>query len=157
MLRPTGWRILKILLAAVRRCIEQRTRIAVGLGAAGVGRIGVEHLVAQCEEYAQPVLLAEQVVRAVVRFVLRLAAIIVFRWPDLRVVGHLEIIVELGAERRIPWHIPSPLPPVGIELCERGARYQRESRVALAEQREVTQRVQVPRAARTSLVPCRIE
>src|SRR5262245_44285349 len=69
----------------------------------------------------------------------------------------MEVIVEVGAERRIPRDIPSPLLPVGCELCEGSARSQREGRVALAQQREVAQRVHVPRAARASLLPCRIE
>src|SRR5262245_38097817 len=75
MLRPTGRRIFELFLAAIWRCIEQHARIAVMLGAARVRRIGVQHVVAEPEEDAQSVLLAEEIVRTVVRFILGLAAI----------------------------------------------------------------------------------
>ena len=52
LLRPAGRRILKILLPPIGRHVEQRAGIRQRLGAARVGRIGVEDLVADAEESA---------------------------------------------------------------------------------------------------------
>ena len=52
LLRPARRRILKILLPPIGRHVEQRAGIRQRLGAARVGRIGVEDLVADAEESA---------------------------------------------------------------------------------------------------------
>src|ERR1041384_4065507 len=121
MLRPAGWRIFEILLAPVWRCIEQRARIAVWLGATRIGRVSMEHLVANPEEHAQPMLLAEQIIRAVMGFVLCPAAIIIFRRTNPRIVRDMEVVIEVRAEGRIPRDIPSSLLPVGLKLRKRRA------------------------------------
>ncbi len=58
LLRPARRGVLKILLPAVGRHIEQRPAIRERFGAARVSRIGVKDVIADAEENAQAVLLA---------------------------------------------------------------------------------------------------
>src|SRR5437764_12885211 len=102
LLRPARRRVFEFLLPPVRRGVEDVPGVGVQLGATGISRIGMEHAVIWGEEDAQTVLLAEKIVRALVRLVLRLAAVIVFGRPNLRIVRHMEVIVEVRAEGRIP-------------------------------------------------------
>ena len=53
LLRPSGWRVFPILLPAVRRRVEEAVGVGEPFRAAGVGRVGVEHLVVDAEEDAQ--------------------------------------------------------------------------------------------------------
>src|SRR5262245_12198559 len=82
LLRPTRRRVLEFLLPSVGSCVEQEAGVGQQLGAAPIGRIGVEYVIIEREKDAEPVLLAEQIVRAVVRLVFRKRAIIVFGRPN---------------------------------------------------------------------------
>ena len=97
-LRPAWRRILKILLPAVGRHVEQRAGIRQCFGAARIGRIGVKHLIADAEEDAEPVLFAGQGVGDIVRFQLRLVAIVVFDRRDLLVVRDMKVVIEVAAK-----------------------------------------------------------
>jgi len=81
-------RVFEFLLPSVRRGIEDEAGVGVQFGTTRISRIGVEHAVIQHEEDAQAVLLAEEVIRALVRLVLRLAAIIVFGGRTFRSLSH---------------------------------------------------------------------
>src|SRR5205823_5888469 len=84
LLRPAGGRIFKILLASPRRDVEQRAGVGQRFGTARVTRPGVEDVIAELEEHAQPMLLAGDGVGHLGRFEFGLVAIIVFDRRDPR-------------------------------------------------------------------------
>src|SRR6185437_13029889 len=130
-LRPTWWRVLEVLLASIGRHVKQATDIRECFGAARVSRVGVEHIVAEAEEYAKAMLFTLRGTGSVPCFQLSLGLIIVFDGRHLLIVRHVKVIVEITAKRGKPRQAPTHFRLVGFQLGVRSARHEHESRVAL--------------------------
>ena len=98
LLRPAGGRILPILLSAVRRYIEQTVGVRQTLHPARVRRVGVENVVIDSEEDAEPMRFTFDLTGTFVGEQFRFRAVVVFNRRDLLVQSHVKVIVEIAAE-----------------------------------------------------------
>src|SRR5688572_15812362 len=78
---------------------------------------------------------------------------VVLNGRDGFVLRDMEVIVEVAAEGRVPWHGPSHARFEGLDFSQRRAGDQDERGVASMEMREVADVVRDERAARATLVP----
>src|SRR4051794_11303028 len=101
------------------------------------------------EENTQTMLLARGRVRHLGGLKLGTVAIIVFDRRDLLVIGDVEVVIEVAAQRGDPRERPAVALLIGIELGKRRARYHHERGVAFAQQAEIAKGVGVAGAART--------
>src|SRR5437870_1135736 len=118
--------------AAEGREVEEVVGPAGGLEPARVLRVGVEHPATGLQEAA-----ATRHLEGLVGFEevgaqgleLPLRPEVVLGGSDGRVDRDAEVVVEVGAERRVPGDVPSPLLLPPLELLERGTRDHRVARV----------------------------
>src|SRR5437763_384492 len=135
-----GGRVLPVLLAAERRQVEERPDAAERLDAAVRREVGAKDVVAVSQEDAEPE---------------RLAVLVDVRLRRLRT--DAEVDVEVALERREPRDRPPHPLPVRLDPGERGARHEREGRVAGVQVREVADLVDEHRAAVAARVLVRPE
>src|SRR5579875_2807749 len=100
-LRPAFRRIFPVLLAAVRRQVEQRPDGADGFESARLDEVGAIHVLAVAQENAEAR-----------RFAL--------------IGGHPHVAVEIVAVRRIPRQVPAHPLAEAFDVRQRRARDQRE-------------------------------
>src|SRR5260221_8576328 len=138
LLRPTGGRVLEVLLPPIGCRVEETVGVRERFGPARVGRVRVENVVIEAGEDAQPMLLTLD---------RDFVPIVVFDGRDLRVKRHVKIVVEIAAKRRKPRDAPSLLRLIGLELGQRGARNHHERCVAVIQHRKAAQGVDHTRTA----------
>ena len=119
VLGPTVRRILPLLLPTERRQVQVGPVAAEMLNAPILGVIRPPDRCAVSEEHADPVVLET-------------------------VHGCAHVLVELGADRRVPGQVPTHPPPILLELVEFGPRRQHKRHVSGVEVRRVAHCVDDP-------------
>src|ERR1700730_1258306 len=123
LLRPTGGRLLKVLLPPVGGHVEEAVGVCDRFSAARVRRVRVKHLAFELKEDAEAVLLTlHQDGMALRGRHLILVSIVVFGGRDLRVKRDVKVVVEIVAKRGKPRDAPLLFPLIGVELGEGGPR-----------------------------------
>src|SRR5665213_195181 len=154
LLREACGRIFELLLASVRREIEQAEGVREAFGATGEGGVGVEDVIADAEEGADGMFFAGNGAWLVD---FRRAAVVVFARCHRIVERGVEVVVEVATERRYPILLPAMLGLVGEELLQWPAAHHHKMGVAFIELGKIAQRASEPGAAGATLLPVRAE
>src|SRR6185295_7517950 len=109
------------------------------------------------EEDAEPVRLSPRCGATLPCLHLGLVSVVVLERGNLLVVADVKVVVEVAAERGHPRQGPALLRPIGLKFGQRGTGDEHKTRVALTQQRQITQGIHIARATRTSLLPSRIK
>src|SRR5712691_1126349 len=146
------------VLAAERRQVEELVGRAEQLNDQAVAGPGTQDGAAVPEEDAEAALLAGPggPGLAPVGQLLR-GPEVVLDGRDALVVGHVEVVVEVASQRRIPRESPAHPLPEGLDLADRSPGYRRVRGVVRMQVSQVTDVVGLIRADRAASVPGRVE